>query len=170
MQHNSIPGEEVAARRRYVEGEVRRASRLRWRRGRSDVSTSDRRPRASAALHQLGNASAHAAAGLIGVVAVVGWVVLGAVIGFPDWWETSMYVTTSGITLVMVFAIQHTQSRQQLATQRKLDEVVRSLPRADNRLIAAESAPDEELQALGELNATDRRSAVRDQPSPPPVA
>jgi low affinity Fe/Cu permease len=169
MQRDVIQDQEVATRRRYVEGEVRSASRLRWRRGRSDVLTSDRRPRVSAALHQLGNASAHAAAGLIAVVAVVGWVVLGAVIGFPDWWETAMYVTSSGVTLVMVFAIQHTQSRQQLATQRKLDEVVRSLPGADNRLIATESAPDEELQALGQLNATDRQSAVRDQRSPPPV-
>ena len=50
-----------------------------------------------------------------------------------------------------------------MATQRKLDELVRSMPAADNRLIAAESASDEELNALGELNATDRRSVVADQ-------
>jgi hypothetical protein len=37
MQRDSIPDQEVAARRRYVEGEVRSVSRLRWRRGRSDV-------------------------------------------------------------------------------------------------------------------------------------
>jgi low affinity Fe/Cu permease len=97
------------------------------------------------------------------MVAVLGWITFGAVIGFPDWWETAMYVTSSAITLVMVFAIQHTQSRQQLATQRKLDELVRSMPAADNRLIAAESASDEELNALGQLNATDRRSVVPDQ-------
>jgi low affinity Fe/Cu permease len=65
----------------------------------------------------------------------------------------------------MVFAIQHTQSRQQMATQRKLDELVRSMPAADNRLIAAESASDEELDALGQLNATDRRAVVPDQRS-----
>ena len=111
----------------------------------------------------MGDASAHAAAGLAAMVAVLGWIILGAIIGFPDWWETAMYVTSSAITLVMVFAIQHTQSRQQMATQRKLDELVRSLPAADNRLISAESASDEELTALGELNATDRRSVVTDQ-------
>jgi len=72
-------------------------------------------------------------------VAVLGWVVFGATIGFPGWWETALYATSSAITLVMVFSIQHTQSRQQTATQRKLDELVRSLPHADNRLIAAES-------------------------------
>lgn len=122
----------------------------------------------SRALHRLGDASAHAASGLSAMVAVVGWVIVGAVIGFPDWWETVMYVTSAGVTLVMVFAIQHTQSRQQLATQRKLDELVRSLPRADNRLIAAESAPDEELTALGQLNATDRQSVVEDPSRRPP--
>ena len=74
-----------------------------------------------------------------------------------------MYVTSAAITLVMVFAIQHTQSRQQMATQRKLDELVRSMPTADDRLIAAESASDEELTALGRLNETDRRSVVPDQ-------
>ena len=116
------------------------------------------RPVVSRVLHRLGDASAHAAAGLIAVVAVLGWILYGAIIGFPDWWETAMYVTSSAITLVMVFAIQHTQSRQQMATQRKLDELVRSMPDADNRLIAAESASDEELNALGQLNATDRRS------------
>ena len=159
----SDPPAEVDDRRRYVESELRRAPRLRWRRGRSAVRPGDRRPVVSRVLHRLGDASAHAAAGLAAMVAVLGWITFGAIIGFPDWWETAMYVTTSAITLVMVFAIQHTQSRQQLATQRKLDELVRSLPAADNRLIAAESASDEELSALGQLNATDRRSVVPDQ-------
>jgi len=65
---------------------------------------------------------------------------------------------------------QHTQSRQQTATQRTLDELVRSLPHADNRLIAAESTSDEELEALGQLNATDRESAVSGQRSNNPDA
>jgi len=152
------PHDEVVARRRHVDSEVRKTSRLRWRRGRADPLRRQR-PLVSQALHRLGDASSHAAAGLLVLVAVLGWVVFGAVIGFPGWWETALYTTSSAFTLVMVFAIQHTQSRQQTATQRKLDEIVRSLPRADNRLIAAESASDEELDALAQLNATDRRSA-----------
>jgi low affinity Fe/Cu permease len=154
--------DDVRGRRRYVEREVRGAPRLRWRRGRSRVLHGERRPLVSRFLHRLGDASSHAAAGLIAMVAVAGWIAYGAVIGFPDWWETAMYVTTSAVTLVMVFAIQHTQSRQQLATQRKLDELVRSMPDADNRLIAAESASDEELDALAQLNATDRRAVLPD--------
>jgi len=106
--------------------------------------------------------------GLVITVAVLGWVAFGGLVGFPTWWSTTLYVVSSAIILVMVFAIQHTQSRQQMATQRKLDELVRSLPQADNRLIAAESASDEELEALGELNATDRQATVPPRATEPP--
>ena len=88
------------------------------------------------------------------------WVVVGAIEHFPHWWETVLYSTSAGFTLVMVFVIQHTQSRQQLATQRKLDELLRTQPSADDQLIASEDAPDEELQALADLNMVDRQRAV----------
>ncbi|MEC5148868.1 low affinity Fe/Cu permease [Cryobacterium psychrotolerans] len=67
---------------------------------------------------------------------------------------------TATITLVMVFVIQHTQARQQAATQRKLDELLRALPTADNRLIAVEAAPDKELDDLADRNLTHREQAV----------
>ncbi len=88
------------------------------------------------------------------------WVVVGAIEHFPHWWETVLYSTSAGFTLVMVFVIQHTQSRQQLATQRKLDELLRTQPSADDQLIASEDAPDEELHALADLNMVDRQRAV----------
>ena len=94
------------------------------------------------------------------VMAVVIWLGIGALVRFPDWWETVLYVSSSSVTLVMVFAIQHTQSRQQLATQRKLDELLRTQPAADDHLIGAEDAPDEELQALADLNMADRENAT----------
>ncbi len=62
----------------------------------------------------------------------------------------------------MVFAIQHTQARQQAAIQRKLDEVLRAITTADDRLIAVEEAPDEELEALADLNMEDRDRSARD--------
>jgi len=50
-------------------------------------------------------------------------------------------ISISSITLVMVFAIQHTQGREQAATQRKLDELIRALPGADEALMMLEEAP-----------------------------
>ena len=67
--------------------------------------------------------SAHAAAGLTAVVAVLDWFALGAVVGFPDWWETVMAVTSSTITLVTVVATQHTH-----AVRSWLDGLVHSMP------------------------------------------
>jgi low affinity Fe/Cu permease len=85
---------------------------------------------------------------------VVGWVVVGAFAGFPAWWQITLYSTASSVTVVMVFAIQHTQRREQLVTQRKLDELVRAQPDADNRVVAAESATDAELDELIDANDT----------------
>ena len=81
---------------------------------------------------------------------LAGWAVVGILFGFPSWWQITLYSTTSAITVVMVFAIQHTQRREQLVTQRKLDELLRAQPRADDRVIAAETATDAELDHLME--------------------
>ena len=115
-------------------------------------------PWSSRALHSLGHWSARASAGVVVACLVIGWVVVGAVVGFPRWWETILYSTAASVTVVMVFAIQHTQHREQLVTQRKLDELVRALPQADDRFIAAERAPDDELEALA--------GPERDRPAP----
>ena len=88
------------------------------------------------------------------------WLVVGIVTGFPDWWPTILESVAGSVTLIMVFVIQHTQERQTSATQRKLDELIRSSVHADDSLIAVEEAPDEQLQALGHLNLADRRRAA----------
>src|SRR4029078_7885200 len=59
----------------------------------------------------------------------------------------------SAVTVVMVFVLQHTQTRQELALQRKLDEILRAIPAADNRLINLEGASDEDLEAHGQRYA-----------------
>ena len=110
--------------------------------------------RSSRLLHQLGEWSSKAAAGLTVACLVVGWVVVGVVAGFPSWWQVTLYSTASSVTVVMVFAIQHTQRRQQLVIQRKLDELVRAQPGADDRVVAAESASDAELDRLIQANDT----------------
>ena len=75
--------------------------------------------------------------------AVVCLVAVVAVLGFPSPWVAVFEVSASGVTLLMVFAIQHTQGREQAATQRKLDELIRALPGADESLMMLEEAPRE---------------------------
>jgi low affinity Fe/Cu permease len=117
------------------------------------------RSRTSRGLHRAGELAGHSAAGLTATALVVGWVIVGAMTSFPDWWATVLYSTTASITFVMVFVIQHTQGRQQSASHRKLDELLRALPEAANHVMAVEEASDEELAALAGLNLEDRRRA-----------
>ncbi len=99
---------------------------------------------------------------LVAAALILAWVVFGVVIEFPAWWDNALFIVSSTVTLILVFAIQHTQARQQTATQRKLDELLRAIPRADNRLIAVEEAPDHELEALMEDDLETRNTAVDD--------
>jgi low affinity Fe/Cu permease len=115
-------------------------------------------------LHRLGEITAHAWAGVTVTVLAVGWVAYGAVAGFTAQWQAILSSTAAIVTVVMVFAIQHSQVREQAALQRKLDELLRALPGADNRLISVEAAPDGELQALAELNLAHREAG---NPAPP---
>ena len=66
----------------------------------------------------------------------------------------------------MVFVIQHTQARHQAATQRKLDEILRALPEADNTLLALEHASDDELRATRQQHRQIRRAALAEDDRP----
>lgn len=157
----------IAHRRQRVR---REPDQQQWRRGlirgapASSLETHGedwgRRHWSSRTLHRLGELSAHAGAGLVAALAVLIWLVVGLAYDFPGWWETVLYATSSSVTLVMVFAIQHTQTRQQSATQRKLDELLRADPAADDAVIAVEEATDHELQARADLNLADRQGAA----------
>lgn len=123
----------------------------------------------SRVLHGIGTVSEHAAAGLSAAGALVLWVAVGIATGFPPWWDNVLFVTSSSVTVVMVFALQHTQARQQAVTQRKLDELLRAQPAADDRLIALEGASDDELGALTDLSQANRERALGAD-APPPIA
>ncbi len=155
------PHREVIARRRSFVRRYRGPQR--WRRGLVGAGSTGgaaQRRWSSRLLHRVGEATSHSGAGLAVAAGVVVWLVVGAVVGFAAWWIDVLEIASSAITLVMVFAIQHTQARQQSATQRKLDELLRAMPTADDRLIAVEEAPDGELEALADLNLADREEAV----------
>ena len=109
-------------------------------------------------LHSLGTWASKASAGVTVAGVLLAWGVLGAFTAFPHWWEISLYSSTSAVTVVMLFAVQHTQHREQVVTQRKLDELLRAQPGADDLLIAAESAGDAELEALVDLRPDDPRT------------
>jgi low affinity Fe/Cu permease len=93
------------------------------------------------------------------------WIVVSIAAGFPARWETVFQTLVAALTLMMVFVIQHTQQRQQRATQRKLDEILQALPDTDKSLLTLEHASDEELHATGHQHRRIRQAAL-DQHSP----
>ena len=84
------------------------------------------------------------------------WVAGGVASAFPSYWPVVLESVTSIVTVVMLFAIQHMQHRDQTVIQRKLDKILRAIPQADNQLIAFEEAPDEHIDTLTEPNRQDR--------------
>ena len=75
---------------------------------------------------------------------------VGIALGFPNGWVVAFETGTSAVTLAMVFVIQHTQSREQAATQRKLDELLRALPEAQTSLIMLEEASEQTMKDVEE--------------------
>ena len=96
------------------------------------------------------------AVALVATVAVITLVVAIAILNFPKNWVAAFELSVSSITLIMVFAIQHTQGREQAATQRKLDELIRASPGANESLMMLEEAPREFM-----LDVEDEQRDVR---------
>jgi len=90
------------------------------RRSPSDASAVSR------GLHLLSAWSSKAAAAS---VVVLGWALVSR---DPDQILIWFAAVAGAVTLVMVFVLQHTQTRQQEALHHKLDEVLHALPEADD--------------------------------------
>jgi low affinity Fe/Cu permease len=73
---------------------------------------------------------------------------IGVAMGFPTGWAVAFEASASAVTLAMVFAIQHTQAREQAATQRKLDELLRAMPEARSGLMLLEEASEDVMREV----------------------
>src|ERR1700757_3530050 len=94
----------------------------------------------------LGIAWAFAAAILI----ILFWGVTGPMFHYSDTWQLIINTGTTIVTFLMVFLIQNTQNRDAKAVHLKLDELIRALKGARNRLVDLEKLSDEELERLGQ--------------------
>jgi low affinity Fe/Cu permease len=102
----------------------------------------------SRAVHHLDRATTRPGTALVVAGLVIAFLVMLAIAGFPTSWETAFATACAAVTTVMVFTIQHTQSRETGAIQLKLDELIRALPNADDHLVQVEAGDDAELAEL----------------------
>jgi len=80
------------------------------------------------------------------VALIIGWVLTGPIFNFSDTWQLFINTTTTIITFWMVFVIQNSANRASMATQLKLDEVIRALEAARNDFIKLDKAPEKVLE------------------------
>ena len=87
------------------------------------------RPPVSRLLSGIDRQASRPRTALIVLTGAAVWVIISVAVGFPGRWETVFQTLVAALTLAMVFVIQHTQARQQAATQRKLDEILQDARR-----------------------------------------
>jgi len=84
----------------------------------------------------------------IAVLMLIVWAACGPVFKFSDTWQLVINTSTTIITFLMVFLIQNSQNRDSQALQIKLDELIRALGQANNRLLDLEDLEDEDLAKI----------------------
>lgn len=80
------------------------------------------------------------------LIVLVLWGVSGPLLGFSDTWQLIINTSTTIITFLMVFIIQNTQNRDNLALNIKLDVMMKKLGITSDDLLDAEDAPDKVLE------------------------
>lgn len=90
---------------------------------------------------------------VIAAAAVIAWAATGPFVHFSDRWQVTLQTATAAITFLMIFCVQHTQSKDDAAMQAKLDELIRSIDAARNELIGIERADRTDIQDLREAAA-----------------
>jgi len=85
---------------------------------------------------------------VVALLIIVVWAVTGPTFHYSDTWQLIINTGTTIVTFLMVFLIQNTQNRDAKAVHLKLDELIRALGPARNKLVDLEKLSDDELKAL----------------------
>ena len=85
---------------------------------------------------------------VLAILIIVIWAATGHAFGYSDTWQLIINTGTTIVTFLMVFLIQNTQNRDAKAVHLKLDELIRALGGARNKLVDLEKLSDDELKTL----------------------
>jgi low affinity Fe/Cu permease len=85
---------------------------------------------------------------LTAIAVIVIWAATGPLFDYSDTWQLVINTSTTVITFIMVFVIQHSQNKETTAIQLKLNELIAANEKASNRLVNIEDLTEEELLVL----------------------
>ena len=88
----------------------------------------------------------HAWVFVTALVLLLVWGISGPFFGFSDTWQLIVNTSTTIVTFLMVFIIQNTQNRDNMAMNVKLDAIMEKLGVSDEKLIEAEDQSDTTLE------------------------
>ena len=100
--------------------------------------------------HKTSDTVGSAWAFVVAALLIIVWAIVGPVFHFSDTWQLFINTGTTILTFLMVFLIQNTQNRDSHAVHLKLDELIRAIDPARNKIINVEEMKDEELEKLAE--------------------
>jgi low affinity Fe/Cu permease len=85
---------------------------------------------------------------VIAALVVIVWAISGPLFKFSTTWQLVINTGTTIVTFLMVFLIQNSQNRESRATQLKLDELLRAVSEASNRMIDIEGSTEDDLNRI----------------------
>lgn len=88
----------------------------------------------------------HAWVFALAVLVLVGWAVTGPFLKFNNSWQLVINTGTTIVTFLMVFIIQNTQNRDNMAMNIKLDALLKASNVNDKKLLGLEDESDEDLE------------------------
>jgi low affinity Fe/Cu permease len=100
----------------------------------------------------------------IALGAVVFWAATGPVFHYSDTWQLVMNTASSIVTFLMVFLIQRSQNKDALAMHVKLNEIVKAIEGASNRIVNVEDLSEAELQRLQGRYQTLAKRVAKSEP------